>query len=87
MLVSPLDVTAPSSFANLTSFLEERDIKTIDVLIANAGVIGERQSFMETSADDMTSVFNTNVLGPMYTFQVNTECSVLCAFLINCPEY
>eukprot|EP00603_Paraphysomonas_imperforata_P010940 CAMPEP_0114460472 /NCGR_PEP_ID=MMETSP0104-20121206/5767_1 /TAXON_ID=37642 ORGANISM="Paraphysomonas imperforata, Strain PA2" /NCGR_SAMPLE_ID=MMETSP0104 /ASSEMBLY_ACC=CAM_ASM_000202 /LENGTH=271 /DNA_ID=CAMNT_0001633193 /DNA_START=37 /DNA_END=852 /DNA_ORIENTATION=- len=69
MSVFPLDVASQDSFSKLVADIADSGITSIDVLIANAGIIGERQNFMHTSPADMTNVFNTNVIGPLLTFQ------------------
>lgn len=69
LVVMMLDVTSEWSFEVLKGQLVEKAITYIDVLIANAGIAGERDSFHECELDNFNSVFSTNVFGPMLTYQ------------------
>jgi NAD(P)-dependent dehydrogenase (short-subunit alcohol dehydrogenase family) len=59
-----LDVTDPSSFANLTRALDGR---SLDLCVYNAGVTGSRsQQFAAAEKSDFDTVMHTNVLGAMH---------------------
>lgn len=58
------DVTNEKSFAPLQECLEK--VGTLDILINNSGVIGDRQkSFMQIAMADLEQVFQVNTFAPM----------------------
>jgi NAD(P)-dependent dehydrogenase (short-subunit alcohol dehydrogenase family) len=57
-----LDVTDEASVASAADLIEERE-GVLDVLVNNAGVAGGFLPPRETGADDVRSVFETNVFG------------------------
>jgi NAD(P)-dependent dehydrogenase (short-subunit alcohol dehydrogenase family) len=75
--IFPLDVSVESSFSKLAAAISESGVTSIDVLVANAGISGDRQEIMDTTLDNMTSVFNTNVLGTLLTFQASVYLSLV----------
>eukprot|EP00603_Paraphysomonas_imperforata_P014037 CAMPEP_0114483756 /NCGR_PEP_ID=MMETSP0104-20121206/19043_1 /TAXON_ID=37642 ORGANISM="Paraphysomonas imperforata, Strain PA2" /NCGR_SAMPLE_ID=MMETSP0104 /ASSEMBLY_ACC=CAM_ASM_000202 /LENGTH=200 /DNA_ID=CAMNT_0001659745 /DNA_START=37 /DNA_END=636 /DNA_ORIENTATION=+ len=77
MSVFPLDVASQDSFSKLVADIADSGITSIDVLIANAGIIGERQNFMHTSPADMTNVFNTNVKDLFSPSRASPHCGYL----------
>jgi NAD(P)-dependent dehydrogenase (short-subunit alcohol dehydrogenase family) len=59
-----LDVTEDASVAAAVDV-----VGSLDVLVNNAGIVGRRTPVTETTADDLRSVYETNVLGPLRVFQ------------------
>ena len=53
-----LDVTDDASVAAAAD-----TVGTLDVLINNAGIVGDRKPVLETTADDIRRVYDTNVFG------------------------
>jgi len=53
-----LDVTDDASVAAAADA-----VGTLDVLINNAGIVGDRKPVLETTADDIRRVYDTNVFG------------------------
>lgn len=61
--VFQLDVTKPDEIKQLATSLEK---KPIDMLINNAGIMGERRiNFGNLSVDNLLSVFHINAIGPL----------------------
>lgn len=58
----PLDVSNPDSIANLTTLAADATI-----VINNAGIIGP--SVLDGTVEDMRSIFETNVFGPIQVMQ------------------
>ena len=60
--IFPLDVTSIGSVSDLKSGLSDRPI---DVLINNAGIIGQRDGFGTLDYNAWANAMDTNVFGPM----------------------
>ena len=60
--IHSLDVTDDKSVANLADKLRGENI---DILINNAGVIGQREGFGRLDYDIWAETMDTNVFGPM----------------------
>lgn len=72
LLVLPLEVTSPSSHDAVKQRLAAENVHSIDVLIANAGVISndlQLDDFFGCTPDNLEFVWRTNVLGTMLTMQ------------------
>jgi NAD(P)-dependent dehydrogenase (short-subunit alcohol dehydrogenase family) len=71
--VVPLDVSDEQSVATALDVVKnELGLTSLDVLINNAGVATDKhpdEPVLEATADDMTRVFATNVVGPMRVTQ------------------
>jgi NAD(P)-dependent dehydrogenase (short-subunit alcohol dehydrogenase family) len=71
--VVPLDVSDEQSVATALDVVKsELGLTSLDVLINNAGVSTDKhpdEPVLEATADDMTRVFATNVVGPMRVTQ------------------
>jgi NAD(P)-dependent dehydrogenase (short-subunit alcohol dehydrogenase family) len=59
-----LDVTDDASIAAAIG-----TVGSLDVLVNNAGIVGRRTPVGETTAEDLSYVYETNVLGPLRVFQ------------------
>ncbi|MBQ1119324.1 SDR family NAD(P)-dependent oxidoreductase [Streptomyces smyrnaeus] len=64
--VLPLDVTSEQSVQEAAALLRERE-GHLDVLVNNAGVSGALMTAEETTADNMSTVYDTNVFGVVRT--------------------
>lgn len=72
LIVVPLDITSASSHEELQQYFTLEGINSIDVLIANAGVVTKghpEDEFFSCTPDDLDFVWRTNVLGSMLTLQ------------------
>jgi NAD(P)-dependent dehydrogenase (short-subunit alcohol dehydrogenase family) len=77
LVVLPLDVTSSESHKNLKDNVVERGVSSIDILIANAGIlIREDNSPLHTTSDQITTVFQTNVIGAMLTLQTFSDLTI-----------
>lgn len=72
LVVVPLDVSAEEAYPAALRLLEERGVRHVDVLIANAGVGETTASFLGTSAQTIRDVFETNVIGAFLTLKYFT---------------
>lgn len=66
------DVTSIDSHRLVKETLLNRNIKRIDVLVANAGISSKNHPVdpvLSCPIDDMSKLFETNVIGSMLTFQ------------------
>jgi NAD(P)-dependent dehydrogenase (short-subunit alcohol dehydrogenase family) len=66
-----IDVTSDESVIAAAKRIGE-DVGRLDVLVNNAGIFGSRQAAAEITAEDMLSVYDTNVFGVvrmMYAFR------------------
>lgn len=79
LVISQLDTSVPSSIADWAAGLKQHT-RHVDVLINNAGVYGRRATLPEFTADDLTSVFTTNTVGPFLVVQ-----QLLAAGLLGLP--
>jgi NAD(P)-dependent dehydrogenase (short-subunit alcohol dehydrogenase family) len=62
--VLPIDVTSEESVAAAAKEVEERHGR-LDVLVNNAGIVGNRVPALDTGAADLLLTYDTNVLGPV----------------------
>ncbi|MGI5347834.1 SDR family NAD(P)-dependent oxidoreductase [Streptomyces sp. CA-250714] len=62
----PLDVTSEDSVRAAAELFRSRE-QHLDVLINNAGISGPHATAEETTADDMSTVYDTNVFGVVRT--------------------
>jgi len=70
LIVLPLDVTSAESHLKLKETLRLNNINSLDILIANAGIlIREDNSALNTTPEQINTVFRTNVIGAMLTLQ------------------
>lgn len=69
LLVFPLDVTSEASHQQLQQSLASNGIDSIDILLANAGVLTSRSNALAATAADARLDFETNVIGAMLTVQ------------------
>jgi NAD(P)-dependent dehydrogenase (short-subunit alcohol dehydrogenase family) len=73
--VLPLDVASEESQAGFSEALKARNIDTIDILIANAGISSRHHPVdpaVTCSVDDMTNVYATNCVGSLLSLQHHT---------------
>ncbi|KAF8067339.1 csgA [Scenedesmus sp. PABB004] len=68
LTLTQLDTAVPGSIAAWAAGLSTHT-PHVDVLINNAGVYGRRLALAEFEADDFTSVFQTNAVGPFLVVQ------------------
>jgi NAD(P)-dependent dehydrogenase (short-subunit alcohol dehydrogenase family) len=59
-----IDVTSEESVAAAAKEVEER-YGRLDVLVNNAGIVGNRVAALDTSAADLLACYDTNVFGPV----------------------
>jgi len=69
LIIVPLVVTSPESYENVKVQLASKSITSIDVLIANAGVLTTGQLALDSTVEAMRHDFETNVIGAMLTLQ------------------
>lgn len=69
LILFKLDLNNDTDFDQLKTFLNNQP--QIDILINNAGIMGSaKTSILETSTDELLTVFKNNTLAPMRVFQV-----------------
>ena len=68
LLLVQLDTTSEASYKSATSELSEAGVKSLDVVVANAGMVSIAPTLTATAADTM-QVLNTNVVGSLLTVQ------------------
>jgi NAD(P)-dependent dehydrogenase (short-subunit alcohol dehydrogenase family) len=61
-----LDVTSDESVADAAKRVEQRHGR-LDVLVNNAGVMGNRVAALDTGPEDLLATYETNVFGPVRT--------------------
>jgi NAD(P)-dependent dehydrogenase (short-subunit alcohol dehydrogenase family) len=69
LLILPLEVNSTESHDNLKAQLSAQGITSIDILIANAGVLSTGQQASIATVEAMRNDFETNVVGTMLTLQ------------------
>ncbi len=71
LIVLPLDVTDHAQHLALRESLRQCGVTAIDIVIANAGVMTAtlNDPATTTQESEMTRIFQTNVIGVMFTFQ------------------
>jgi NAD(P)-dependent dehydrogenase (short-subunit alcohol dehydrogenase family) len=71
LLIFPLDITLEESHRTLKESLSDHEITTIDILIANAGILTEETDALPStcSIDVLKDNFETNVIGSILTLQ------------------
>jgi NAD(P)-dependent dehydrogenase (short-subunit alcohol dehydrogenase family) len=69
LLILPLEVNSTESHDNLKAQLSAQGITSIDILIANAGVLSMGQQASTATVEAMRNDFETNVIGTMLTLQ------------------
>jgi NAD(P)-dependent dehydrogenase (short-subunit alcohol dehydrogenase family) len=74
LLILPLDTTCLDSYKAACKSMEMEGIMSIDVLIANAGIIGDKRPdpILTCSPENMMDCFKTNCVGTMLTLQTFT---------------
>eukprot|EP01039_Chlorochromonas_danica_P006971 gene6971-7713_t len=74
LLIFPLEASSEESHLKLKEAVEAAGVTAIDILIANAGVMGSNYgSAVTTTAADYEDVWRINVLGCLYTLQTFHE--------------
>eukprot|EP01031_Cornospumella_fuschlensis_P025664 gene25664-30996_t len=76
LVVLPLDVTNQASHRQAKDLLVQRGVTSIDVLVANAGVMNNdrpRNDFFTCTPEEMDGVWRTNVSGVLLTLQHFSE--------------
>jgi len=68
LTVLPLDAANPASIAELLRELQAMDV-SLDLMIANAGVLISGERFGELSSEDMEQSFRVNTVGPVLLTQ------------------
>lgn len=77
LVVLPLDVTSSESHTNLKNIVLQHGINSVDILIANAGILTrEDNSALTTTSNHITSIFQTNVIGAMLTLQTFADLTI-----------
>lgn len=69
LVIVPLDVNAEDAYPRAIRSLEAHGVRHVDVLIANAGVGDWTSSFLQTSAQTVRDIFETNVVGAFLTLK------------------
>lgn len=68
LLLVQLDTTSEASYKAASSELSDAGVKSLDVVVANAGIVSLAPTLTSTAAEAM-QVLNTNVIGSMLTVQ------------------
>ena len=71
----PLDVASEESQTGFSEALKARNIDTVDILIANAGVSNNNHPVdpaLTCTVDDMAHVYATNCIGSLLSLQHHT---------------
>lgn len=68
LVVVKLDTTCEASYKSASSEIADAGVKSLDILVANAGIVSLSPTLTATAADTMQA-FNTNVVGSMLTVQ------------------
>eukprot|EP01032_Pedospumella_encystans_P014920 gene14920-17114_t len=68
LLLVELDTTSEASYRSASSELSEAGVKSLDVVVANAGVVSVAPTLTASAAETM-QVLNTNVVGSLLTVQ------------------
>src|SRR3954451_19258502 len=63
--IAHVDIRIPDNVSRWANFIAERE-PYVDILINNAGTIGERAPFAESRIDEWADVITTNVLGTAF---------------------
>jgi len=68
LLLVQLDTTSEASYKSASSELSDAGVKSLDVVVANAGVVSTAPTLNSSAAETM-QVLNTNVVGSLLTVQ------------------
>lgn len=68
LTITQLDISRPQSIQDWAAALKNHT-GHVDVLINNAGIYGRRLSLAEFEAEDFSTVFQTNAVGPFLVVQ------------------